>query len=47
LRVRGIMDERHPFIYEDELATKARAMIRDFALMFSKYQIKKQKDEES
>lgn len=32
MRVRGIMDEKHPFIYEDELATKARAMIRDFAL---------------
>jgi len=32
LRVKEIMDERHPFIYEDELATKARAMIRDFAL---------------
>jgi CBS domain-containing protein len=26
------MDEKHPFIYEDELATKARAVIRDFAL---------------
>jgi CBS-domain-containing membrane protein len=26
------MDERHPFIYEDELATKARAVIRDFSL---------------
>ena len=26
------MNERHPFIYEDELATKARAIIRDFAL---------------
>jgi len=32
LRVKEIMDERHPFIYEDELATKARAVIRDFAL---------------
>ena len=32
MRVREIMDERHPFIYEDELATEARAMIRDFAL---------------
>ena len=26
------MNERHPFIYEDELATRARAIIRDFAL---------------
>jgi len=26
------MDEKHPFIYKDELATKARAIIRDFAL---------------
>jgi CBS domain-containing protein len=26
------MDKRHPFIYDDELATKARATIRDFAL---------------
>jgi len=32
LRVKEIMDKKHPFIYEDELATKARAMIRDFAL---------------
>jgi CBS domain-containing protein len=32
LRVREIMDGKHPFIYDDELATKARAMIRDFAL---------------
>jgi CBS domain-containing protein len=32
LRVSEIMDRKHPFIYEDELATKARAMIRDFAL---------------
>jgi len=32
LRVKEIMDGRHPFVYEDELATKARAMIRDFAL---------------
>ena len=47
MRVKEILDRKHPFIYEDELATKARAMIRDFALMFSKYQIKKQKDEES
>jgi CBS domain-containing protein len=26
------MDEKHPSIYEDELATKARAIIRDFNL---------------
>lgn len=26
------MNDRHPFIYEDELATKARAIIRDFGL---------------
>jgi CBS domain-containing protein len=26
------MDEKHPFIYEDELATKARAIIRDLGL---------------
>jgi CBS domain-containing protein len=26
------MNEKHPSIYEDELATKARAIIRDFAL---------------
>lgn len=32
LRVREIMDGKHPLIYDDELATKARAMIRDFAL---------------
>jgi len=32
LRVREIMDRRHPFIYEDKLATKARATIRDFTL---------------
>lgn len=32
MRVREIADEKHPFIYEDELATKARAMIRDFGL---------------
>lgn len=30
--VREIADEKHPFIYEDELATKARAIIREFAL---------------
>ena len=32
LRVKEIMDEKHPFIYDDELATKARATIRDYAL---------------
>jgi CBS-domain-containing membrane protein len=32
LLVKEIMDERHPAIYEDELATKARAMIREFLL---------------
>ncbi|MEM2336023.1 MAG: CBS domain-containing protein [Candidatus Bathyarchaeia archaeon] len=26
------MNEKHPFIYDDELATKARAFIRDFSL---------------
>ncbi len=30
--VKEIMDEKHPFIYEDELATKARALIRDLGL---------------
>ena len=30
--VKEIMDEKHPFIYEDELATKARALIRDLNL---------------
>ncbi len=32
LRVKEITNERHPFIYEDELATKARALIRDLGL---------------
>jgi len=32
LRVKEIMDGKHPFIYEDELATKARAIIRDYTL---------------
>jgi len=32
LRVGEIANEKHPFIYEDELATKARALIRDFSL---------------
>jgi CBS domain-containing protein len=29
LLVKEIMNEKHPFIYEDELATKARSIIRD------------------
>jgi CBS domain-containing protein len=32
LRVKEILNEKHPFIYDDELATKARALIRDFSL---------------
>lgn len=32
MRVKEITDKKHPFIYEDELATKARATIRDYAL---------------
>jgi CBS domain-containing protein len=32
LRVKEIMDEKHPSIYDYELATKARAVIRDFSL---------------
>jgi CBS domain-containing protein len=32
LRVKEVMDPRHSFIYADELATKARAIIRDFNL---------------
>jgi acetoin utilization protein AcuB len=32
LRVKEIMDNKHPFIYEDDLATKARATIRNFGL---------------
>lgn len=32
MRVKEIMNEKHPSIYEDELATKARAIIRDFSL---------------
>ena len=32
LRVKEIMDGKHPSIYMDELATKARAMMRDFNL---------------
>lgn len=30
--VKEIMNDRHPWIYEDELATKARATIRDLSL---------------
>lgn len=30
MRVKEITNEKHPFVYEDELATKARAIIRDF-----------------
>jgi CBS domain-containing protein len=32
LRVKEIMDGKHPFIHKHELATKARAIIRDFGL---------------
>lgn len=32
MRVQEITDEKHPFIYEDELATKARAVMRNFSL---------------
>lgn len=32
MRVQEIMDKKHPFIHEHELATKARAIIRDFSL---------------
>lgn len=32
MRVKEIMDEKHPFIHKHELATKARAIIRDFNL---------------
>lgn len=32
LRVKEIMDGKHPSIHKHELATKARALIRDFAL---------------
>jgi len=32
LRVKEIMDQTHPSIYEDDLATKARALIRDLDL---------------
>jgi len=29
LRVQDVMDQKHPFIYADELATKARAVLRE------------------
>jgi len=32
LLVKEIMDDKHPFIHDHELATKARAIIRDFQL---------------
>jgi len=32
LHVKEIMDQKHPTIYDDDLATKARAIIRDFNL---------------
>ena len=32
MRVKEITNEKHQFIYENELATKARAIIRDFSL---------------
>jgi len=32
LRVKEIMDQKHPSIYEDEPATKARALLRDLNL---------------
>ena len=32
MRVKEITNQKHPFIYEDELATKARAIIRDSSL---------------
>ncbi|HVO37013.1 MAG TPA: CBS domain-containing protein [Candidatus Acidoferrum sp.] len=32
MRVKEIMDGKHPFIYQDELATKARATIRELSL---------------
>lgn len=32
MRVKEIMDQKHPSIYEDELATKARAIMREFDL---------------
>jgi len=32
LRVKEITNEKHPFVYQDELATKARAIIRDLGV---------------
>jgi len=32
LRVQDVMDQNHPFIYADELATKARAVLRERGL---------------
>lgn len=32
LRVKEILNEKHPSIFEDDLATKARAIIRDFGI---------------
>lgn len=32
MRVREVVNQKHPSIYEDELATKARALIRSFSL---------------
>jgi CBS domain-containing protein len=32
LRVKEITNEKHPSIYDDELATKARSIIRDYSL---------------
>jgi len=32
LRVQDVMNRNHPYIYLDELATKARAVLRDFKL---------------
>lgn len=32
MRVKEIMDEKHPFIHVDELATKARAIMRQYSL---------------
>lgn len=32
MRVKEIMDEKHPYVYEDDLATRARALIRDRSL---------------
>jgi len=32
LRVQDVMNRNHPYIYSDELATRARAILRDFKL---------------